>query len=98
MGCRYAGSNDSFYRHGSSIRHRGSGRPSGFICAIGRARMIGLDKPARPKGMELFELRPVIVGGDPVSPENKAWLTREQHFEAVRYWNRIVRSLRDGPK
>jgi len=48
--------------------------------------------------MELFELRPVIVGGDPVSPENKAWLTREQNFEAVRYWNRIVRSLRDGPK
>ncbi|TFZ46627.1 hypothetical protein E5C33_05375 [Stenotrophomonas maltophilia] len=60
--------------------------------------MIGLDKHARPKGMELFELRPVIVGGDPVSPENKAWLTREQHFEAVRYWNGIVRSLRDGPK
>lgn len=60
--------------------------------------MIGLDKHARPKGMELFELRPVIVGGDPISAENKAWLTREQHFEAVRYWNRIVRSLRDGPK
>ena len=49
---------------------------------------------SRPKGMELFEIKPIILGGDPVSPENKVWLTRQQHFEAVRYWNRIIRELR----
>jgi len=49
---------------------------------------------SRPKGMELFEIKPIILGGDPVSPENKVWVTRQQHFEAVRYWNRIIRELR----
>lgn len=44
----------------------------------------------RPLGMELFEIKPVILGGDPVDPQNKIWLTRQQHFEAVRYWNRII--------
>ncbi len=48
----------------------------------------------RPKGMELFEITPVILGGDPSSPDNKTWLTRQQHFEAVRYWNRIIKDLR----
>ncbi|MER9356941.1 MULTISPECIES: hypothetical protein [unclassified Mesorhizobium] len=45
---------------------------------------------SRPKGMELFEIKPVIVGGDPVSLENKIWLTRQEHFELVRYWNRVI--------
>lgn len=49
---------------------------------------------SRPKGMELFEIKPILLGGDPVSPENKVWLTRQQHFEAVRYWNRIIREPR----
>ncbi|MGY4641670.1 hypothetical protein [Pseudomonas sp. TE24901] len=48
----------------------------------------------RPKGMELFDITPIILGGDPSSPENKTWLTRQQHFEAVRYWNRIISDLR----
>ena len=45
--------------------------------------------------MERFEIKPAIIGGDPISPENKIWLTRQQHFEAVRYWNRIITSLRN---
>lgn len=49
---------------------------------------------SRRKGMELFEIKPIIVGGDPVSLENKIWLTRQQHFEAVRYWNRTIRIMR----
>jgi hypothetical protein len=44
--------------------------------------------------MELFELTPIAVGGDPVSLENKIWLTRQEHFEAVRYWNRAIDVLR----
>ncbi|OBQ66950.1 hypothetical protein [Mesorhizobium loti] len=45
---------------------------------------------SRPKGMELFEITPIIVGGDPVSLENKIWLTRQEHFEVVRFWNRTI--------
>jgi len=47
--------------------------------------------------MELVELKPVILGGDPKDPKNKAWLTRQQHFEFVRYWNKIISDLRARP-
>ena len=50
---------------------------------------------ARPQGMELVEITPVIVGGDPSDPQNKAMVTRQQHFEMVRYWNRVISDLRN---
>ena len=53
-------------------------------------------KVGRPLGMELVEVTPIILGGDPVDPRNKAWLTRRQHFEAVRYWNRVIKELRQS--
>lgn len=45
-------------------------------------------------GMEIFEIKPVLLGGDPVAPENKTVLTRQQHIEAVRYWNNMIRKMR----
>lgn len=48
----------------------------------------------RPLGMELCEITPVIVGGDPVDSSNKVWLTRQQHFEVVRFWNKKIYQLR----
>jgi len=48
----------------------------------------------RPPGMELAETTPTIVGGNPNDPENKVRLTRQQHFEMVRYWNRVISDLR----
>lgn len=48
----------------------------------------------RPVGMELFDVTPAMVGGDPLDPKNKTWLTRRQHIEAVRYWNRIIMETR----
>jgi hypothetical protein len=45
-------------------------------------------------GMEIFEITPIILGGDPVDPKNKTVLTRQQHIEAVRYWNKLIRDLR----
>ena len=56
---------------------------------------IGQSGASRPLGMELFEVKPIILGGDPVDPQNKTWLTRQQHFEAVRYWNQIINELRE---
>jgi len=45
-------------------------------------------------GKEIFEIQPVILGGSPTDPANKAILSRQQHIEAVRYWNKVVRELR----
>jgi hypothetical protein len=61
--------------------------------------MAGKDKMKTSRGREsagkeIFEVHPVILGGSPTSPENKILLTRQQHIEAVRYWNRIIRNLR----
>jgi len=44
--------------------------------------------------MELVEIQPTILGGDPADPKNKTWVTREQHFELVRYWNKIIQQLK----
>jgi hypothetical protein len=49
---------------------------------------------ARRRGMELVEIKPIILGGDPIDPRNKTWVTRRQHFEFVRYWNRVITELR----
>lgn len=49
-------------------------------------------------GKEIFEIKPVILGGSPTDPINKAVLTRQQHIEAVRYWNKVVKDLREGQK
>jgi hypothetical protein len=43
---------------------------------------------------EIFEIQPVILGGSPTDPANKTILTRQQHIEAVRYWNTVIRDLR----
>jgi hypothetical protein len=45
-------------------------------------------------GKEVFEIHPIILGGNPKDPANKAILTRQQHMQAVAYWNREIQSLR----
>lgn len=45
-------------------------------------------------GKEIFEIKPVILGGSPIDPANKTALTREQHIRAVRYWNKIIADFR----
>lgn len=50
--------------------------------------------PEEYVGKEIFEIKPVILGGSPTDPANKTTLTRNQHIEAVRYWNRIIKLAR----
>jgi hypothetical protein len=45
-------------------------------------------------GKEIYEIKPVILGGSPTDPANKAALTRREHIQAVNYWNRIIKDLR----
>jgi cell wall assembly regulator SMI1 len=47
------------------------------------------------RGKEMFEIKPIILGGSPTDPENKVALTRDQHMEVVRYWNKLVSNLRN---
>lgn len=49
--------------------------------------------PAR-RGKEIFEIKPVILGGNPVDPTNKMLLSRDEHIKALAYWNRVIRDLR----
>ncbi len=45
-------------------------------------------------GKEIFEIKPVILGGSPTDPANKVILTRGEHIRAVQYWNNLIRDLR----
>lgn len=45
---------------------------------------------------EVFEIKPVILGGSPIDPKNKIILNRDEHIAAVRYWNKIIRDLRQA--
>jgi hypothetical protein len=46
------------------------------------------------RGKEIFDIKPVLLGGSPTDLENKVILTREQHMEAVRFWNKVVSDAR----
>jgi hypothetical protein len=48
------------------------------------------------RGKEIFEIKPVILGGSPTDPVNKIFLSREEHIQAVVYWNRIIKELRES--
>ena len=52
------------------------------------------DKLGELLGKEIFEVKPVILGGDPTDLANKTFLTREQHIQVVRYWNKIINKMR----
>ncbi len=45
-------------------------------------------------GMEIFEIKPIILGGSPTDPANKMVLNRENHIGAVVYWNKVIEKLR----
>ena len=46
------------------------------------------------RGKEVFDIQPIILGGDPIDSRNKCILSRDEHIRAVVYWNRIVREAR----
>jgi hypothetical protein len=49
----------------------------------------------RCRGKEVFEIHPVILGGSPTDPANKTVLSREEHIQAVVYWNRVIKQHRE---
>jgi SMI1 / KNR4 family (SUKH-1) len=55
--------------------------------------MLERKKAANP-GIEVFEIKPIIVGGHPTDPANKTMLTRQKHIELVRWWNKVISDAR----
>lgn len=51
-----------------------------------------------PKGLEILEINPVILGGSPTDPANKILVDRKKHIEAVNYWNKMIHDLRRGAR
>ena len=47
------------------------------------------------KDKEVFEILPIILGGSPSDPKNKVTLDRKSHIEAVRYWNAIIKKIKE---
>lgn len=45
-------------------------------------------------GLEVHEKQPVVLGGDPTSPENKVFLPPQTHAQACRFFNRVFREVR----
>jgi len=50
--------------------------------------------PCELAGKEIFEIHPVVLGGDPIDLRNKVALSRAEHVQAVRYWNKVIADLR----
>ena len=44
---------------------------------------------------EIIEIKPVIFGGDPNDINNKKIVNRKEHIEYVKYWNSIIREIRN---
>lgn len=45
------------------------------------------------EGMEVHEIKPVYLGGDPVDPGNKVLLTPSAHDQVHAFWTRVWRAL-----
>ena len=38
-------------------------------------------------------IKPLVFGGDPQAADNMAWISLDQHVDAVRWWNKIYRDV-----
>jgi hypothetical protein len=45
-------------------------------------------------GKEIFEIQPILFGGNSTETSNKVLLNRNEHIEAVNYWNNMIRVIR----
>jgi hypothetical protein len=45
-------------------------------------------------GLEIHEVKPVVLGGSPTDPENKVYVAPPKHAELSVFWNRLYRRLK----
>ena len=46
------------------------------------------------KGLQIHEIEPIRLGGNPIDTSNKVFLPREKHAKAVVWWNSRIREIR----
>ena len=46
------------------------------------------------RGKIKWYVTPLVFGGDPSSEDNVAWITLEEHVNAVRWWNQKYREIK----
>lgn len=46
------------------------------------------------RGKEIFFVTPIKLGGSPTDLGDRIVLDREAHIQAVRYWNAVIRKLK----
>ncbi|OPZ92144.1 MAG: hypothetical protein BWY74_01737 [Firmicutes bacterium ADurb.Bin419] len=46
------------------------------------------------KGLQIHEIEPIKLGGNPTDISNKAFLPREKHAKVVVWWNKKIREVR----
>lgn len=49
---------------------------------------------AKLAGKIKWYIQPIVFSGSPSDPKNMAWISHDQHVEAVVYWNKMYRDLR----
>lgn len=49
--------------------------------------------PAKYKGKQIHEIKPVKFGGSPTDPANKVALTPKEHAQYTAFWNRLMRQI-----
>lgn len=53
------------------------------------AQFLRLESDDRFTGKIKWYVKPIRFGGDPNADDNIAWLSQEQHAQAVRWWNKF---------
>lgn len=53
------------------------------------ADSLRLEPDERFTGKTKWYVKPVRFGGDPAAKENMVWLSRDEHVQAVKYWNKF---------
>lgn len=46
------------------------------------------------KGLQIHEIEPIKLGGNPTDISNKVFLPREKHAKVVVWWNKKIREVR----
>lgn len=52
------------------------------------------ERPRDLYGKIIHHVTPIILGGDPTSMDNVTIISRDEHFQLIRYWNSVIRNIR----
>lgn len=58
------------------------------------AESLKLRSDAKLAGKIKWYIQPIVFGGSPSDQKNIAWISHDQHIEAVVYWNKLYRDLK----